>query len=972
MRALPAPLAQEARDKLDAVLAAARKPGLDLLFPGDLTEEVLGVLACSDFVARTGQRHPAVLADLLHSGDLKRRYPAGTYRDRLAQRLADDDQADFAALEARLGLELRQLRRREMVRIAWRDLAGHAALEETVQDLSALADACIEGALTVLHQGLCRQMGHPTGPTGTPQELVVIGMGKLGAGELNFSSDVDLIFAFPESGRTQGAATAVSNDEFFLRLCRRLVRILGQVTEEGFVFRIDTNLRPFGESGPLVMSFAALEGYYQSQGREWERYAWIKARVVAGDRRAGRELLDMLQPFVFRRYLDYGVFDALREMKQKIAMEVKRRGIEKNIKLGAGGIREVEFFGQIFQLIRGGVEPDFQERRILRVLELLVQHGALQPGTGAALRAAYVFLRRVENRLQAFRDQQTHDIPEDAPGRLRLAWAMGYADAGAFMAALEGHRRLVHNQFATLLEPAAETRSEAGDDGQSQALMSVWHASVEQDQARTILSRAGFTDPQDILSRLAFLRRQMERQKFSREGQQRLDRLMPLFLRETSRCPAPDTTLGRIVDILANIGRRTTYLALLAENPTVLQHVVRLAGASHFIASYLARHPVLLDELIDPRTLFAPPGRAEMETELARILDKIPAGETEFFIESLCVFQQVNTLRVAAADVIGALPLMKVSDHLSDLAEIILDAVVQMVWRDLTAKHGRPACRLTDEPCGIGFAIVAYGKLGGFELGYGSDLDLVFLHAAASGAATDGPRSIDSTQFFARLGQRVIHILTSHTRAGRIYETDMRLRPSGSAGPLVSHIDAFRKYQQESAWTWEHQALIRSRAICGDPLLRQGFHHIRHTILTQRRDRRQLKHDVVDMRQRLMKEMTSDDAAHFDLKQGRGGIVDIEFLVQYLVLAYAHRHPNLTRWTDNVRLLVTLIDSGLIDHATAYRLREAYLAYRAAVHRLSLQNESPVLPAERFAAKRTYVTQAWDHFLGSAEASPRN
>ena len=967
MPALPAPLAQEARNKLDAILVAARKADLDLPASDDLTEEALGVLAGSNFIARTGQRHPAVLAGLLQSGDLRRRYPIGTYRDRLVSRLPDDAEQDFTALEARLGLELRRLRRREMVRIAWRDLAGYADLEETTQDLSALADACIEGALSVLHRSLGRQLGRPTGPKGTPQELVVIGMGKLGAGELNFSSDVDLIFAFPESGRTQGAETPISNDEFFLRLCRRLVHVLGQVTEEGFGFRIDTNLRPFGESGPLVMSFAALESYYQSQGREWERYAWIKARVVAGDRRAGRELLEMLQPFVYRRYLDYGVFESLREMKQKIAMEVKRRGIEKNIKLGAGGIREVEFFGQIFQLIRGGVEPDFQERRILRVLELLVQYGALQPDMGAALRSAYVFLRQVEHRLQAYRDQQTHDIPDDSLARLRLAWSMGYPDAAAFMAALESHRRLVHNQFATLLEPAAETPSENDDDGQTQALSSVWHASVEPEQARGILTRAGFADPQDIMGRLAFLRRQVEKQKFSREGQQRLDRLMPLFLLETSRCQTPDLTLGRIVDILANIGRRTTYLALLAENPSVLQHLVRLAGASHFIASYLARHPVLLDELIDPRTLFGPPGRAEMENELARTLGKIPVDETEFIIESLCVFQQVNTLRVAAADVIGALALMKVSDHLSDLAEVILEAVVQMVWRELTAKHGRPVCRLAEKPCENGFAIVAYGKLGGFELGYGSDLDLVFLHAAASGSTTDGPRPIDSTQFFARLGQRVIHMLTSHTRAGRIYETDMRLRPSGSSGPLVSHIEAFEKYQQENAWTWEHQALIRSRAICGDPLLRERFHHIRHTILIKRRDRRQLKHDVTDMRRRLMKEMALNDVDFFDLKQGRGGIVDIEFLVQYLVLAYSCRHPNLTRWTDNVTLLVTLIDSGLIDHATAYRLREAYLTYRAAVHRLSLQNEPPILPAERFAAKRAYVTHAWDRFLGSPE-----
>lgn len=971
MPALPAPLAEEARNKLATLSEAAGRKGIDLQIPTDLADEMQFVVAFSDFVARTCQRHPDVLHDLLQSGDLNRSYPPGTYRSMLQSHLPTALEDRLEAVEQRLGNELRAVRRREMIRIAWRDLAGRADLDETMADLSALADACIDGALAGLYDVLCRQLGTPTGPGGTPQQLVVVGMGKLGARELNFSSDVDLIFAFPESGRTLGHASSLSNDEFFTRLCRHLVRVLGQVTAEGFVFRIDTNLRPFGESGPLAMSFAALEGYYQNQGREWERYAWIKARVVAGDDRAGHELLTMLQPFIYRRYLDYGVFDALREMKQKIAMEVKRRGIEKNIKLGAGGIREVEFFGQIFQLIRGGVEPDLQERRILRVLDLLVTYGSLEPDIRTALREAYCFLRRVEHRLQAYRDQQTHDLPEDATDRMRLAWAMGYHDTASFMTALEGHRGLVHKQFATLLEPVTETAAETTDTFSIEPLATVWHASLDPDQAHAILADAGFAEPQDILRRLDFLHRQTEKHKFSHEGQQRLDRLMPLFLMETSRADQPDLTLGRIIDILANIGRRTTYLALLAENPTVLQHLVRLAGASHFIATFLARHPVLLDELIDPRTLFSPPERAEMESDLAHTLGKVPSDDMEFLIESLCIFQQVNTLRVAAADVSGVLPLMKVSDHLSDLAEVILDAVVKIVWRDLAAKHGQPAAWLDRPPGGNGFAIVAYGKLGGFELGYSSDLDLVFLHAAAKGQTTDGAQPIDNTQFFSRLGQRVIHVLTTHTRAGRIYETDMRLRPSGSSGPLVSHIDAFEKYQRGNAWTWEHQALIRSRAICGDPTLRQRYQQIRKAVLVQPRDPQQLKHDVRDMRRRLMEENVLPDETLFDLKQGRGGIVDIEFLVQFLVLACAHEHPDLTRWTDNVRLLVTLMDSGLIDHATAYRLREAYLTYRAAVHRLSLQNQSARLPLERFQTKSDYVISAWQHFL-EEEGAPQH
>jgi [glutamine synthetase] adenylyltransferase / [glutamine synthetase]-adenylyl-L-tyrosine phosphorylase len=962
MPRLPALLADDARDKWDAISRAADQMGLDLQIPPELDDESRTVLACSDFVARAGQHAPEVFDDLLHNGDLERVYPSGTFRKRVQACLPTSTE-DLDRVEQQLSTGLRKLRQREMVRIAWRDIAGRAELEETMTELSNLADNCIDGALGALYDCLCRQLGTPTGRGGAPQQLVVLGMGKLGARELNFSSDVDLILAFPEGGRTVGAPSAISNDEFFTRLGRRLVRVLGQVTAEGFVFRIDTNLRPFGESGPLAMSFAALEGYYQNQGREWERYAWIKARVVAGDREAGRNLMTLLQPFIYRRYLDYGVFESLREMKQKIAMEVKRRGIEKNIKLGAGGIREVEFFGQMFQLIRGGVEPDLQERRILRVLALLVDYGSVAPETGAALRDAYRFLRRVEHRLQAYRDQQTHDLPEDPTHRLRLAWAMGYSDPTSFLTALADHRRLVHNQFATLLEPVAEANAKSADNAPIDPLSTVWHASLDPDQAHAILAGAGFADPPDMMRRLTFLHRQADKHKFSAEGRQRLDRLMPLFLGETSRADQPDLTLGRIIDILANIGRRTTYLALLAENPPVLQHLVRLVGASHFIAAFLARHPVLLDELIDPRTLFRPPERAEMERDLAHTLGNVPSDEMEFLIESLCIFQQVKTLRVAAADVSGVLPLMKVSDHLSDLAEVVLDAVVTMVWRDLVAKHGEPTCQLgTTSGCN-GFVIVAYGKLGGFELGYGSDLDLVFLHAAARGQTRGGRHPIDNAQFFSRLGQRVIHVLTTHTRAGRIYETDMRLRPSGSSGPLVSHIEAFETYQRESAWTWEHQALIRSRAICGDPALRERYQQIREAVLVQPRDLQQLKHDVRDMRRRLMEENTLPGDSIFDLKQGRGGIVDIEFLVQFLVLACSHAHPNLTRWTDNVRLLVTLIDSGLMDHTTAYRLREAYLTYRAAVHRLSLQDHPPELPMARFRSQRDYVISAWQHFL---------
>ena len=435
------------------------------------------------------------------------------------------------------------------------------------------------------------------------------------------------------------------------------------------------------------------------------------------------------------------------------------------------------------------------------------------------------------------------------------------------------------------------------------------------------------------------------------------------MLQAAAQADAADQTFTRLIDILASIGRRATYLALLAENPPVLRHLVQLAGASHFIAALIARRPVLLDELLDPRTLYAPPGKDELAADLRTLVAKTPPDDLEFLIESICIFRQVNTLRVAAADVTGVLPLMRVSDHLSDLAEVILQEVVGLAWAHLVARHGRPSGRSGDSPFDAGFGVVAYGKLGGFELGYGSDLDLVFLHTAAQGYTEDSPQPIDNRQFFSRLGQRVIHILTTHTRAGRIYETDMRLRPSGSSGPLVSHVDAYAKYLREEAWTWEHQALIRARIVCGNEALRHRFDRIRREVLAQPRDHGRLQAEIAEMREKLRQEQNSQKDDVFDLKQGRGGIVDIEFLVQFLILARSHQFPALTEWTDNVRLLVALIDSGLLAPETAFFLREAYLIYRAAAHRLSLQNQPARVAAARFQRPRRGVEGYWRHFL---------
>ncbi len=947
---LPEALKADAAAKTDRLLDACRHAGVSLPQEPEFRRQLALILAFSDFAAESAIRDPALIADLAASGELRRTSGAGNIAARLAAVL--EGTADIDGLGARL----RRFRRREMVRIAWRDIGGLADLTETTADLSGLADACLDQALAWLHPQLCAELGEPYTEAGRHQRLVVLALGKLGARELNFSSDVDLIFAYPSAGRTRGGATTVDNDAFFARLARRLIQVIGQATEEGFVFRVDLRLRPFGDGGPLVMSFDAMERYYQEQGRDWERYAWIKGRAVAGDLAAGETLLQRLHPFVYRRYLDFGAFESLRAMKQMISQEVTRKGMQANIKLGRGGIREVEFFGQMFQLIRGGVTPALQRRRIRTVLAALARLGTIAEPVRRELDDAYVFLRTVEHRLQQVADRQTHELPVDDHGRMRLAAAMGLGDPGQLAAELSRHREAVHGHFRMLLETG---EADGPDKVIERQLSSVWLQLIDASQASDALANLGFTPPDEALGILHDLRSDAETRALSLIGRQRLDRLVPLVLVESSRTAHPAAVLRRIIDLIRAIERRTSYLALLLEYPAALAHLARLANASPWIASFLAQHPVLLDELLDARTLYRPPSREALADDIGRRLSQAPADDLESQIEALCIFKQIHVLRVAAADVSGTLPLMRVSDYLSDIAETLINAVVNLAWDHLVEKHGTPVSRLGATPCERGFAVIAYGKLGGLELGYGSDLDLVFLHAGAEGQTGDGPRPIDNAQFYNRLGQRVIHLLTSHTRAGRVYDIDTRLRPSGISGILVRHVEAFRDYQLNEAWTWEHQALIKARAVSGDEAIIARFEEIRAEALARPRPGKKLLAEVAGMRRRMRRELGRPEPGQFDLKHSPGGMIDIEFLVQALVLLLAHRHRELVRWTDNVRLIQTLIGAAVFDEYTAHVLKHAYLIYRAAAHQLSLQEKPSRVPDEKFERLQRRIHQIW-------------
>ena len=912
-----------------------------------VAETLPRILALSRFAAECCAQDPALLEDLSASGDLASdASPAVRVRREL------EGVPDEAALMTRL----RRLRRREMLRIAWRDLASWSGLDETLRDLSDLADQCLQGALAHLSRWHVERHGTARNHKGEAQTLLVLGLGKLGARELNFSSDVDLLLAYGEAGESDGPRP-LSNEEYFLRLAQKLVRALDEATADGFVFRVDLRLRPFGEAGPVALSFDALETYYQNHGREWERYALIKARPVAGDLKAGERLLQGLRPFVYRRYLDYGAFESLRNMQAMIAGEVERRGMVNNIKLGPGGIREIEFIGQVFQLIRGGREPALRERGIVPVLRHLGGKGYLVPEEAEALVAAYVFLRRVENRLQEYADEQTHDLPEDAAGRARLAHAMGNADWPAFAAALAEQRGAVQRIFGSVVFAPRELQGSA-------PAPALWTA--DEEQARARLAALGYREPADTLRLLRALKEGSVVREQGERSRRLLEALLPRLVQAAAHHGQADETLKRLTRVVEAIAKRSAYLALLTENPTALEQLARLASESVWLVDMVVRSPILMDELIDPRIFQDFPSQDSLHAELESVLAGTPAEDLEMQMDALRQFQQAAVVHVAAADLAGNAPLMKVSDFLTWTAEQVIRKALQIAWRQLVKRHGRPQCiergRLRDAR----FGVVAYGKLGGWELGYGSDLDLVFLHDSRSGEQqTNGPRVLDNIEFFTRLAQRVINILSIPTTSGVLYQVDTRLRPSGNAGLIVSSLDGFVDYQQQQAWTWEHQALLRARPVAGDAEVGEAFKQVRREVLGRKRDPEKLRHDIAAMRAR-MREEHRHAGADFDLKLDPGGLTDIEFLVQYWVLAYAHDFPLLLEWPDNIRNLEGLAATGAVPAETCEFLADTYRGFRRRVHRLTLEGRPPRVPPYEVEPARQRVRELWVGVFGAA------
>ncbi|HET6655514.1 MAG TPA: bifunctional [glutamate--ammonia ligase]-adenylyl-L-tyrosine phosphorylase/[glutamate--ammonia-ligase] adenylyltransferase [Gammaproteobacteria bacterium] len=942
---IPGPLQESVRAHWERLVAAGASPALQRAL---LDADLVRVFAASDFVAESSIRDPSLFDDLPLAW-LTAAAPPGEVAAKVRRAVADSDN------EAALHAALRGVRRREMVRIAWRDLAGWATLDETLADLSDLADACIDTALARLTDWQAQERGVVRDAAGAPQSLVVLGFGKLGARELNFSSDVDLVFAYPAGGDSDGDRP-LDSDVWFAGLGQKLIRALNEPTEDGFVFRVDMRLRPFGASGPLVTSFAALEHYYQNHGRDWERYALIKARPVAGDVAAGERLLRELRPFVYRRYLDFNAFESLREMKTMIAQEVARQGLEDNIKLGRGGIREIEFIGQLFQLIRGGREAALRERAIRRVLRSLAASDYLQTDDTAALDDAYVFLRRVENHLQMAADRQTHELPAEASARLRLAWSMGCDDWATFKAALDAHRDKVRSVFDQVF-----AAPEASTPRQSDA-PAVWQTVTAGGDALPALTELGFGAAADAA--LRDLKAAGPMQALGARGRRRLDQLMPRLIQAAAVSGKPDTVLLSLLRLVEAVAGRTAYLALLAENDNVLRHLAAIATASPWLLQLVTRVPLLMDELIDPRLFQAAPEPAALAAELDTLLVGIDPADQEAEMDALRQFQQAAVLRIAAADLSGHADAPLVSQRLTALAEVVLGSVLGLTGTRMQARHGIPTSQFNGVERPARLAVIGYGTLGGGELGYGSDLDLVFVHDSHGEAQrSDGAQPLDNAVYFSRWSQRMISFLSTATSAGVLYRVDMRLRPSGSAGLLVSGFDGFARYQREQAWTWEHQALVRARPVAGDSDLSARFDALRRDVLCQPRDATALRQDVTTMRERMRRELLVETQSGFDVKQGAGGLIDIEFLTQYWVLLHAHKHPALIEPRGNLAMLTALGVAGLIDDGNAAELAAAYRAYLARSHRLTLEGWGAVVAEGEFDEARRMVQARWREAL---------
>ena len=897
-----------------------------------IQQQIVRLLALSDFAWRSLSSQPSLLSWLLCDVEINNREISDPFATLNINEVEEQQCHQL----------LRQYREKYWLKVAFLDLCCENSIADSIKYISELANKLIDSANQWAYNNVAKTNGEPLDEDKSALPLMVLGMGKLGGQELNYSSDIYLIFAYPRNVKTQGGRRSLEASVFYTKVAQKLITALNQCTVDGQVFRVDMRLRPFGESGPLVMSFNAIEDYYQEQGRDWERYAMLKGRLIGTPNIYWQEFNTLLRPFVYRRYIDFSVIESLRKMKLMIAQEVRRKRLTNNIKLGGGGIREVEFIVQALQMVRGGREANLQTQSLLTALEQLTVSQVIDEHEASGLKNNYLYLRRVEQYLQIFDDQQTQTLPDDELNQQRLNVLLNQGDFGSAIEKIEQVMAQIHNEFIQVIGEETEPLDTCED-----AFISTWdHGDV-----------SFLNDPRDEWQTpLNDFKQRLSKAKVGNRGRDILDKLMPALLKQLNDFNASASAFTTVCQILNKIISRTAYLELLYENPGTLKQLVLLCCHSKWIGEHISLYPILLDELIDPAVLYKPTPLTAYKDEIRQYFLRIEHDDLEQQMEALRQFKQTHQLRIAAADATGVIDVMKVSDHLTALAEAIVDQAVNIAWYHCVKRFGMPP-NTDDEH--KGFAVIAYGKTGGFEVGYDSDLDLVFVHNHDGTSYTSGDKAIDSRQFYLKLAQRLMHLFNTRTASGILYELDTRLRPEGASGLLAINLESFNHYQQTQAWTWEHQALVRARLILGQTELVTRFAQIRAEILCQKRDVELLKTDVIKMREKMRGHLAKGNEQQFDLKQDVGAMTDIEFMTQYLVLKHAHEFTHLCDNSDNVRILTDAAKIGCITDTQKQQLIKAYIDYRSRYHVLSLDQQGRCVKREEFSEDIKNVTSIW-------------
>ncbi len=849
--------------------------------------------------------------------------------------------------------ELRHYRQFHLTRILWRDVLKLDSFAEHLHALYHLADKVLEVASAILYDWLKNEWGEPQNEQGERQYFTIIALGKLGGRELNFSSDIDLMFTYPQTGFTVGKSRSIANEQFFNKLGQQLIKVLAEITTEGFVFRVDMRLRPHGQSGSLVLNYAALENYYQYQGRDWERYALIKARVVLPGKDDAEKLIALLQPFVYRRYLDYGAFSALREMKDLVNSEVKKRNKEHDLKLGRGGIRQIEFLVQAIQLIRGGREPQFREQNLLKAMALIAQAHYISETEYRQLREAYIFLRQTEHRIQMIHDEQIHAIPKSKIDSARLAYMMGFNDEKAFKIALKTHKKNVARQFNAVSSTPHLLTHNVSLSSPSQFKF-LWTELEDRESGQGMLHKMGFEEAAAVWEQLRLFKDSRLIQSLKKQAMQRLDIVMPALLVLLAKEQNALLLLGRMLRLLRSIVRRSAYLALLIEKPQVLKYLINICGASEWVLVQICSYPILLDELLSPPSIMEMTGKENLQKMLRERLQWIAANDLEAQMEHLRQFKLGCFLSLAALELLSA-QTIDIARALSDITEVLLEEVYQLSLTFMIEHYQIKESRAVIASQ-IPFGIIAYGKLGARELNYASDLDLVFLFDVKNpNFVLQGKTMLTAAEFSLRLAQRIIHMLNVPTATGVLYEVDVRLRPGGSAGLLVSQLQAYQNYLQSHAWTWEYQALVKARCIVGPEDICARFDICRQEALSLKRDPGQLAKDIQQMRTKMHEHRLPKQT---DLKTIPGGIADIEFIAQFLVLKHAHDHPALLTARGTKALLVLLQENKFLTEETTSTLIEIYQTFQMHLRRHILKAD-PNETVETFSQQRAIVQHIW-------------